>query len=158
MKASLERDDAAPSRIHEASELERRLVRFRSTVAEEDTRHERGFDERLREQSLRGMVEEIRDVEDAAGFLTQRLHDSRMLVAERVDCDAAEQIPAGVPVSGDDFRALTAGGMERSSSVRAEDEGTVAELDGGGRVVMQQQGGFLLLRQRVRLRGGSDLQ
>ena len=127
----------------EARELQRRLVRLRAAVAEERAAESRRAHELLAEDALRGVVVEIRDVQQRRRRLAQRLHEARMLVPEDVHGDAAEEVPVRAAVGVVQARALAVARMERRARVRLHEERVLARFDRGGRFVMQQQGSFL---------------
>jgi hypothetical protein len=75
----------------------------------------------------------------------ERLHQARVLVAEHVHGDAAEEVPVRAAVGVEQARAFSIARMELRARVCLHEERVFARLDGGGGFVMQQQGSYLLL-------------
>ena len=138
MKTLFERDDFAASGIGESRKFQRRFVRFRSAVAEKRAHQSARANQLLGENPLRRVIEEIRDVQQRVGFVTQRFDETRMTMAEDVDGDAAEKVPIFFAVGVDEARAFAAPRMKRGARVRAEDECALARFNGLWRFVMQQ--------------------
>src|SRR6266850_6899164 len=130
VKTLPERDDLRSSRVLQPRELQRRLVRLGAAVAEEDAGETGLPDEPLGEKPLRGVIEEVGDVEKVARLLPERAPQSGMGVPERVDGDTGEEIPVLAPPGVDEARAASPPRMEARSGVRAEEEAALALLDG----------------------------
>jgi len=96
------------------------------------------------EDALGRVVEEVRDVKELSRFVAKRLHQPRVLMAERIDSDPAEQVPVRFPLRVDQFRAPSAARMKRRAGVGRQQECALPRLNGVGRFVMQQQGVCLL--------------
>ena len=75
-----------------AGELEQALVGLGAAVAEKAFAGADEIDQRLGQPPLRFVVVEIRNVDELARLLDQRLGDGRVRVAERGDGDAAAEI------------------------------------------------------------------
>ncbi len=75
-----------------ARQFEQALVGFAAAIAEKTFARANQIDQHLRQPALRLVVIKIRQVDELARLLQQRLGDCRMCVAKAVDRDAAAQI------------------------------------------------------------------
>jgi hypothetical protein len=105
VKTLFECDDLALAGIREPREFQRRFVRLSSAVAEKRSQQSRRAHETLAEDSLCGVIEKIRHVQQILRAVLERLHEPRMLMAEDVDGDSAEEVPIDVTISIDQSRA-----------------------------------------------------
>ena len=101
--------DAAPL----ARQLERALVRLGARVREEDAVHRRVVDQHLRELDLRLAVEDVGAVDQLAGLLADRLHQSRIGVAEDVGRDPGDEVEVLLAVDVPHAGALAAHERDR---------------------------------------------
>src|SRR5262249_57284728 len=90
VEALFQRDDLGAAGTSQARELQRGLVGLRAAVAEEGARQAGSPCQPLRQESLRRMVEEIRNVPDALRRLPQRPAQPRAAVAARADREARD--------------------------------------------------------------------
>jgi hypothetical protein len=156
VKTAFERDHPAPAGRRETRELDGGFDRLGAAVAEEDARHPGEVREALGEKALRRVEEEVRDVEELIRLLTERLHEARMAVAERVHGDAGEKVPVDLPVRVDELRALAGERVKGSALVCAEDVVGIALFDERrGFRRRLRQGGFLQCPRREPRRGHS---
>ncbi len=91
-----------------ARELQRRLVRLGTGIAEEHALGERGVGQPLGEPQRRFVGEPVRHVPQPARLLVDRLDHRRMAVAQRGDRDAAAEVDVHPPVLVPDARTLAA--------------------------------------------------
>ena len=75
-----------------ARQLERALPGFGAGVGEEDAVEAGALGEAQRQFRLALVIEEVRRVDERAALARNRVLDRRMVIAERVDADAAEQV------------------------------------------------------------------
>ena len=154
VKAALERDHPAPAGRREARELDGGLDCFGAAVAEEDARHPGEVREALGEKTLRRVEEQVRDVEEVIRLLAERLHETRMAVAERIHGDAREEVPVDLPVRVDELRALARKRVKGRALVGAEDVVGIARFDERGSFMRRlMQGGFLRCPRQEPRRG-----
>src|SRR5437867_1253555 len=146
VKTFFQGDDLALSRIRQARELERRLVRLGATVAEKRAQQSRSANEPFAEDSLRRVIEEVGHVQKRSRFFAKRLHQTWMLMSEDIDRDPAKQIPVFIPLGVSQPRSLAAARMKRRAGVRAQNEVLFTLFDCGRRFVMQQQFHNLLVQ------------
>ena len=91
-----QRDEVRPRRAEgvpvASRELEARLHRFGSAVAEERARETREIREPRCDLSLQGVVKQVRRVQQRRGLVGDRVGQAGMPVAERGDADAGNQV------------------------------------------------------------------
>src|SRR5580658_1220351 len=80
-----------------ARELQRAVNRFGAAIAKEHAVEAGPFGEFARERSLIRILEEIRNMDGAAGLAANHAHQARMGVAERIDGDASKEIQILAP-------------------------------------------------------------
>ena len=125
-------DDTVPAPTTElAGQLDRRLVRFGSAVAEEDlTRPSGGVGEEIVQRNgrvgRRRIGEEGAHVHQSFGLIANRRDDRRIGVAERDDGDSGQEIEISLAVHVPEFGPRTAFEHDRRRSEH-RDERTVLE-------------------------------
>jgi hypothetical protein len=82
-----------------ARQLHCALPGFGAGVGEEDAVEAGALGEAQREFRLSLVIEEVRRVDERAALAGDGFFDNRMVIAERVDADAAEQIEIASPFS-----------------------------------------------------------
>src|SRR5258708_39269040 len=107
---------AAPS----ARELDRRLVRFRTGIAEKNFAAVEAIREALGQPRGRLGVKDVGHVGELFGLLFDRAHDARIPVAETRDREPAEKIEVAIAVRIVKIRAVAAHERERQTPVNVD--------------------------------------
>ena len=90
--------------------------------AEEDAVEASALGEPQREFRLALVIVEVRNVDQRAALPGNRLHDRRMVVAERVHADAAQQIEIAFALFVDDVHAFAADEEDRATLIRGQQQ------------------------------------
>lgn len=119
-----------------ARQLERRFVGFEAGAAEEGIGQARELGQLGGELFLAGHVVVVGAVDQLADLVLQRGHQFGMVVAQRVDGDAAEAVEVGAAVRVPDSATLTVRQRDRKAAVGVHDVGR-GGLDGSAHSVLQ---------------------
>ena len=91
-------------------------------LREKDAVEARKLGEAHRELGLPLVVIEVRRVDERAALVGDSVDDRRMVIAERVDADAAEQIEIAIAVLVDDVHTFAADKKNRAAIVRGKQQ------------------------------------
>ena len=125
MVGAFEADEAALLQASDAvagqaRQLDRTFDGFGAAVREKHAIQARELDEFLGEPSLVLVAVEVRNVDQFGGLVTNRLHDSRVRVAERVDAQAGDEVEVLLPLEVEEENSFAALKGDRVAVVSLE--------------------------------------